>query len=151
MENGTMNRVAAQDYVEILNLYARYNLCSDAGDAEGYADCFSSSGLLELVTHRITVAGRENFMEFKRRDIAGRPHIYRRHWNGSIYLEKVDERTVKGRCYLLAFNGTPGGLPAIADCGIYQDRIVKEGDKWKFANRQLTMDGTTFQLREETT
>jgi hypothetical protein len=145
-----MSEVAAQDYVEILNLYARYNLCSDAGDAEGYADCFSARGRLELETHQITVSGRENFMEFKRRDIAGRPHIYRRHWNGSIHLEKVDDETVIGRCYLLAFNGTPGDLPAIADCGVYEDRIVKERGKWKFANRHLVMDGTTFALREKT-
>ena len=30
-------RIAAQDYVDIQNLYAYYNLCSDAGDADGYA------------------------------------------------------------------------------------------------------------------
>src|SRR5829696_6146996 len=132
-----MSEVAAQDYVEILNLYARYNLCSDAGDAEGYADCFASTGRLDLVTHQITVTGRENFREFKRRDFAGRPHIYRRHWNGSIHLEKVDDQTVIGRCYLLAFNGTPGSLPAIADCGVYEDRVVNEQGRWKFASRRL--------------
>ena len=45
-----MNEVSAQDYVEILNLYARYNLCSDAGDGDGYADTFSSDGHLDVVT-----------------------------------------------------------------------------------------------------
>ncbi|MGE3702019.1 MAG: hypothetical protein AB7G08_25030, partial [Hyphomicrobiaceae bacterium] len=42
---------------------------------------------------------------------------YRRHWNGSVHLEKIDDNTVRGRCYLLAFNGKPKSLPAIADCG----------------------------------
>ena len=32
------------DYVEILNLYSAYNLASDSGDAEWYADCFTENG-----------------------------------------------------------------------------------------------------------
>jgi hypothetical protein len=143
-----MSEVSAQNYVEILNLYAKYNLCSDAGDAAGYADCFSLNGKLELVTANITVTGREKFVDFKNRDFAGRPHIYRRHWNGSIHLEKVDEEAVIGTCYLLAFNGAPGVLPEIADCGVYKDRLVKESGRWKFAHRRLVMDATTFALKE---
>lgn len=142
-----MNEVAAQDYFDILNLYAKYNLCSDAGDAEGYADCFSANGKLELVDAQILVTGRDNFVAFKDRDFAGRAHIYRRHWNGSIHLEKVDDNTVIGRCYLLAFNGQPVELPAIADCGVYRDRIVRECGQWKFAHRFLKMDATTFGLK----
>ena len=144
-----MAEVAAQDYVEILNLYAQYNLCSDAGDADGYADCFSSNGKLELVEAQIKVTGRENFVAFKKRDFAGRPHIYRRHWNGSIHLEKVDDNTVIGRCYLLAFNGEPTVLPHIADCGVYRDEGVKENGRWKFAHRLLKMDATTFKLKDK--
>ena len=145
-----MAELAAQDYSEILNLYALYNLCSDAGDAEGYANCFSSDGLLELVTPGIIVSGFENFKEFKKRDYAGRLTIYRRHWNGSIHLDQLSDKNVKGRCYLLAFNGTPGDLPAIADCGVYEDRVIKEGGRWKFAHRRLVMDGTTFSLKDIT-
>ena len=73
-----------------------------------------------MATIGLTVSGRENFVEFKRKDKAGRPNIYRRHWNGSLLLEKTDERTVRGRCYLLAFNGAPRSralvTPAISNC-----------------------------------
>ncbi|MFA7437505.1 nuclear transport factor 2 family protein [Castellaniella sp.] len=142
-----MTTINAQDYIEIQNLYSLYNLASDAGDAEGYASCFSSDGLLELIPLGITVTGAENFKAFKKRDFSGRQHIYRRHWNGSIHLEQNSDGSVRGRCYLLAFNGTPGELPAIADCGVYEDRIVKEAGAWKFAHRRLMMDGSTFNLK----
>ena len=145
-----MSELSAQDYAEILNLYAKYNLCSDAGDADGYAACFTENGVLDLATIGLTVTGRATLIEFKRKDKAGRPHLYRRHWNGSIHLEMLDGATVRGRCYLLAFNGTPGELPAIADCGVYEDTIVREGGAWRFAKRHLEMDATTFKapLRE---
>jgi hypothetical protein len=55
----------------------------------------------------------------------------------------VDDLTVIGRCYFLAYNGTPGSLPAIADSGVYKDRLVKEGGKWKFAHRHLTLDASS--------
>jgi hypothetical protein len=142
-----MTAPAPDDYVAILNLYAQYNLCSDAGDAEGYAACFASKGVLELVTAGITVTGHDNFIAFKLKDKAGRPHIYRRHWNGSIHLELLKDGTVKGRCYLLAFNGAPTELPAIADCGVYEDTIIKEGGEWKYLRRHLVMDATTFKLK----
>ncbi|MGE0854289.1 MAG: nuclear transport factor 2 family protein, partial [Hyphomicrobiaceae bacterium] len=68
-----------KDYVAIMNLYAYYNLCSDAGDAESYASCFADKGVLELPSVGLTVSGRENFLEFKRKDKTARSHIYRRH------------------------------------------------------------------------
>lgn len=143
-----MSQVAAQDYTEILNLYALYNLCSDAGDAEGYAGCFSSNGVLELVPLGLTVTGHERFKDFKKRDFNSRTHIYRRHWNGSIHLEQLADGAVRGRCYLMAYNGTPGDLPAIADCGVYEDRLIKERGAWKFEHRRLVMDGSTFKLKD---
>ncbi|WP_046866763.1 nuclear transport factor 2 family protein [Microvirga massiliensis] len=68
-------------------------------------------------------------------------------WNGSIHLKKMADGSVRGRCYLLAFNGSPSELPAIADCGVYEDRIVNENGRWKFAHRRLVMDATTFKLK----
>ena len=38
--------ISADDHAAILNLYAEYNICSDAGDAINYAKCFSVDGEL---------------------------------------------------------------------------------------------------------
>lgn len=135
---------AAQDYVEIQNLYAYYNLVSDAGDAEAYAGCFTDDGVLNINHLKFTVKGRADLIGFKEKDKAGRGGRYRRHWNGSIVLEAIDAKTVRGRCYLHGFNGLPGSLPELADVGVYEDRIVKVASEWRFASRTILMDGSRW-------
>jgi SnoaL-like domain len=133
-----------QTYVEIQNLYALYNHSSDAGDAETYASCWTEDGALHVRHLGFTVKGRANLIEFKNKDKAGRVGNYRRHWNGSMFLEQIDERTVRGRCYLHGFNGQPGVLPELADVGVYDDLIVLSDGEWRFASRTITMDGSSW-------
>jgi SnoaL-like protein len=136
--------VSAQDYVDIQNLYARYNLTSDAGDPEGYAACFTDDGVLQIDPLGVKVQGRASFVTFKQKDAAGRGSRYRRHWNGSLHLEKLDADTVRGRCYFHGYNGKPGELPVFADAGVYDDRIVRTGGGWRFARRHITMDASSW-------
>jgi hypothetical protein len=68
----------------------------------------------------------------------------RRHWNSGIHLQKQADGSVRGRCYLHGYNGEPGKIPDIADVGSYVDRIVKVGNEWKFAERAITMDASSF-------
>ncbi len=136
--------LTAQEYVDIQNLYAAYNLASDAGDAEAYAACFTDDGVLHIEPLDVTVRGRASFVAFKQKDAAGRDGKYRRHWNGSLHLEKIDRDTVRGRCYFHGYNGTPGQPPTLADCGVYEDTITRFGGAWKYARRHLTLDASTW-------
>lgn len=136
--------ISAQAYVDIQNLYASYNICSDAGDAEGFAGCFTEDGVLRVDAADLTVQGRDNFREFKRKEASGRTDKYRRHWNGSIHLEKIDDDTVRGRCYLVAYQGVPRSMPQITDCAVYEDTIVRVDDEWRFAERKLMVDGSNW-------
>jgi hypothetical protein len=130
--------LSGDDYVQILNLYSAYNLSSDAGDASWYASCFTEDGELHGSSD---VAGHEALRAYKLKDKAGRTHLYRRHWNGSIHLEKLDDDTVKGRCYLFGYNGNPGELPYVTHAGVYTDTIKRVNGEWKFAYRKLVFDG----------
>ena len=56
--------VSAQDYVDIQNLYAHYNLMSDAGDPDGYAACFTDDGVLQIDPLGVKVQGRASFVTF---------------------------------------------------------------------------------------
>ena len=136
--------LSAEAYVEIQNLYAYYNLMSDAGDAEGYAGCFTAEGSVEIPALGMAVRGHDDLRAFKEKDAAGRGGRYRRHWNGSLHLEKQPDGSVRGRCYLHGYNGEPGELPRLADVGVYEDTIVRVDGAWKFARRVIFMDATSF-------
>jgi hypothetical protein len=136
--------LTAQEFAEIQNLYAAYNLASDAGDAERYAACFTDDGELLIDPLGVSVRGRANFVTYKQRDAAGRGGRYRRHWNGSLHLEKIRPDTVRGRCYFHGYNGVPGEPPTLGDAGVYDDTIVREDGTWKFARRHLTLDATAW-------
>jgi hypothetical protein len=140
----TPGGLSAQDYAEIHNLYAAYNLSSDAGDAAGYAACFTADGVLELQPLGITVRSRPALEAYKRRDKEGRGDRYRRHHNHSLHLEQLADGTVRGRCYFHGYNGTPGTLPVLADAGVYEDTIVQVDGAWRFAKRLLNLDATSF-------
>ncbi len=133
-------RLTAQEYADIYNLYAYYNLSSDTGAPEEYAACFTPDGVMEVAGGRMLVKGRQDLTTYKRNDQAGRGGRYRRHWNGSIYLEKLADGSVRGRCYLQSYNGDPGHLPESAGGGVYEDTIVQHEREWKFARRYLVTD-----------
>jgi hypothetical protein len=131
-------KVSPEDYVEILNLYSAYNLASDAGDAEAYANCFHEDG-----EHHGSqdVIGRAALIRYKNEDYAKRTHLYRRHWNGSIHLEKIAADTIRGRCYFFGYNGEPGKLPHPTHAGVYTDTITRVNGVWKYAHRKIAFDG----------
>ena len=137
-------RVSAEAYTAIQNLYARYNWYSDAGDADGYADCFTEDGELSIAGIGMHVRGRKNLREFKRQDAARRGDRIRRHWNGGLFLQAVDEHTIRGRCYLHGYDGAPGEAPVLNDIGSYDDTIVRREGEWRFAKRMISMDHSAF-------
>jgi hypothetical protein len=142
-------KVAAQDYVEIMNLYNYYNLCSDAADVEGYASCFAEDGEHHLISFGLVIKGRDALRTFKRENPFNLGSgTYRRHWNGSLHLEWASPTEVRGRCYLLAYNGKNGEPPQISDCGYYEDTLVKVDGAWRYAKRRLTMDGSVSKARK---
>lgn len=136
--------LSPEDFVEIHNLYAYYNLCSDAGDAEAFASCFAKDGVLKIDAIGLRHTGRPALRAFKEADAARRGNRYRRHWNGSLHLKKQADGSVVGRCYLHGYNGEPGKLPELADVGSYVDRIVREDGAWCFAERSISMDASSF-------
>jgi hypothetical protein len=72
-------KFTADDYLEIQQLYARYNMAIDSGDAEGYAATFVKDGVFN------TFNGHDALVEFIhnwRRQSPALEHQSRHHANG---------------------------------------------------------------------
>jgi hypothetical protein len=132
-------KVSPQEYVDVMNLYSLYNLSSDIGTPEEYAGCFTPDGVLQF-DGKVMQRGQDQLVEYKRRDQDSRGNRYRRHWNATIHLEKVEPGEIRGRCYLQAFSGEPGGAPVLTDTAVYEDRITDTNGEWRFSSRNILFD-----------
>ena len=136
--------LVAQDYTDIQDLYAYYTRGSDAGDADGFVSCFSANGELCIPTLSMSVRGHADLHRFKSEDKARREGRVRRHWNSGLHLEHIDSTTVRGRCYLHAYEAPSGLALALVDMGVYEDTLVHEEGEWRFRRREIHMDHSKF-------
>jgi hypothetical protein len=124
--------LTAQDYVEIEQLYARYNHAIDDGDAEGWADTFTADGTFNQFTGREALVGFIHAWREKRNG------ANRRHWNSNLMITPSAEgASGKVMLMLVDISTTP---PSIASMGRYTDVLVKTPGGWRFKNRQVRGD-----------
>ncbi len=118
---------SAQDYVEIQQLYARYNHAIDSGDAEAWAGTFTPDGTFNKSSgHDALVAFVHNWVE----KMNGGS---RRHWNTNLLITPTPEgATGAVYLFLLDISAKP---PAIAGAARYDDVLVKTAQGWRFKSR----------------
>jgi SnoaL-like domain len=127
--------LTAQDYFEIQQLYARYALYLDTGDAASFADLWMPDG--EFVAGR--PAGQSNVT---RTPLKGTEALTRmgsvggwRHFNSNVIITPTLDGA-DGTCYLARFNLRNSAVPApIDETGIYKDTLVKTPQGWRFKKR----------------
>lgn len=119
--------LSAQDYLEIHELYARYNHAMDLGlgAGQGVADTFTEDGVLNKTT-----VGRQALAELAKR-AGGGP---RRHITTSIVLTPTADG-VKGVAYYFLVDASSKEFNLIQG-GQYDDLIVKTSKGWRFRTRQ---------------
>ncbi len=123
--------LTTQDLIEIQQLYARYNLTLDAGDAEGYASTFTPDGVFN------TNVGHDAIVKFANTFHAGLGgHV--RHWNTNLMI-LPSAGGASGQVYLVLvdFATTPA---TIAASGSYADELVKTAEGWRFKKRAVRID-----------
>jgi hypothetical protein len=121
-----------QDFAEIQQLYAKYNQALDAGKAEAWADTFTPDGVFNK-----TNVGRDALITFAK-NFYEQGGGKRRHWNTNLVLTGTSEGA-DGSVYLTLWD--VGNRPAtIIVTGIYEDKLVKTKDGWRFKNRVVNAD-----------
>jgi hypothetical protein len=124
--------LSAQDYFEIQQLYARYNIAIDGGDAEGWAATFTPDGVFNTsVGHDALV----NFVKTWREKLNG---ATRKHWNNNLQITG-NSKEASGYVYLMLIDIST--KPAsILTTATYTDSLVKTKDGWRFTKRTTKGD-----------
>jgi hypothetical protein len=135
---GTVERLTADDYIEIQQLYANYAHALDKGEGERFASTFVLDG--EFTGGRGPGRGGEVRNPIKGEDgllkMGSRGGL--RHFNANLVITPIPEGA-KGSVYLLLFNVRD--IPAtIVETAIYEDTLVKTARGWKFKKRVVWRD-----------
>ena len=143
------------DYVEIRNLYAKYNHYVDTGKDEGwaYANLWTEDGTfhINLAPSRI-VQGAEELAVLANgagtgHDFPGhgptsdtRPHpiVKAAHHAVNVMIEPSPEGAM-GSAYLLMINSPATSQSEHGLSAIYTDRLVKTPEGWKYKMRTLDL------------
>ena len=123
--------LSTQDYIDIEQLYARYNHAIDSGDAEAYAGTFTLDGVFNNNT------GREALLNFVR-GYAAKGGSTRRHWNTNLLITPTADGA-NGTVYLFLLD-TTAKPPGIVTSLKYQDVLVKTPAGWRFKTRTTVAD-----------
>ena len=125
--------LTADDYIEIQQLYVRYNISLDAGDAETYAQTFVPDGVFNKnVGHDALSAFANNWHD----NMKG---ANMRHWNTNLAIMPA-AGGAKGSVYLLLVDVSVKP-PAISAAAKYDDQLVKTPQGWRFSKRATLGEG----------
>ena len=124
--------IAPEDYVEIMQLYNKYNYQTDMGGADDgtvYADLFTDDGQFRDYQGREGL--KQNVKNYHRTlQESGR---ISRMIDANIILTPTAEG-VNGTAYLIIFNAS-AQPPVITTMGLYEDTLVKTPQGWRFKKR----------------
>jgi ketosteroid isomerase-like protein len=124
--------LTAMDYIEIQQLYAKYNEAIDSGDGEAYAATFTPDGVFNTFKGKDALVG---FIEQWKTKMNG---LTRRHWNNNLIITPTADGA-SGSCYLLLID-VSAKPPAIATAARYTDSLVKTPQGWRFKQRATKGD-----------
>jgi ketosteroid isomerase-like protein len=129
---GAAGALSAQDKFEIQQLYSKYNIAIDTGDAEAYASTFTPDGVFnQFAGHDALV----NFVKMWREKMNG---ATRRHWNNNLQISG-DSKQASGFVYLMLVDISTKPASILATV-TYTDSLVKTKEGWRFTKRTTKAD-----------
>ena len=124
--------LTTQDYIDIQQLYARYNDAIDSGDGEAYAATFTPDGVFN------TFKGHDAIVGFIQNWTTKMNGGSRRHWNTNLVITPTPEGA-SGSVYLMLLDISVKP-PVVATTAKYTDAMVKTPQGWRFSHRATKGD-----------
>jgi SnoaL-like domain len=136
-EASAAQKLTADDYIEIQQLYANCAHALDKGEGERFASTFVLDG--EFTGGRGPGRGSEVRNPIKGDELSAMGRRGgSRHFNANLVITPTPEGA-KGSVYLLLFNAR--NIPAtIVETAIYEDTLVKTPQGWRFKKRVVWRD-----------
>ncbi|WP_370324178.1 nuclear transport factor 2 family protein [Euzebya sp.] len=132
------------DRLDILDLISRYGHCYDEGDLDAMADCFTADATFEIrggiAGMPAVMEGREAIRQAMGARRASTATAQRRHLITNAIVDADGPHRARTASYLLLGSTVEGSLH-LPVTGRYADVVVRDGGRWRFAERVLTMDG----------
>ncbi len=132
--------INADELVEIIALYARYNRAIDAGDAEDWAACFVRDGIFYHPARSWSdVSELRQFVEERSAKFATNAIIDQRHWNDRFEISAEGDKA-RASCDLIVVGvSRDDGSAQVVAKGSYSDRLARTPAGWRFLERKLTV------------
>jgi hypothetical protein len=132
---------SVEDYIKIMQLYARYARAIDSGDGKGWSNCYAQQGQYLSSTFG-ECNGRAELDVFavdhyKRWIDKG---IQTRHWNNQVLLTDNGDGTITGSVYVLLAGVKKGESPQLYLQTVYTDTLIQEEGRWVLKQRQSNAD-----------
>ena len=124
--------LSTKDYIDIQQLYAKYNEALDSGDGEAYAATFTPDGIFN------NNKGRDALLAFVQQWKEKLNGMSRRHWNNNLIITPTAEGAT-GSVYLLLVD-ISARPPVFAAAAKYSDVLVKTPQGWRFKQRTTRAD-----------
>lgn len=143
----TLPEPALADRLAIEELVYLYAFTSDSQDFERMRTLFHTdaravvrdtvSGQEQVITGSEAIAAfvqQRHTAEFARGD-------RRRHLTSNFILDSCDGVSATAHSYVCVLQSVPGQPMQLASMGHYEDHCRKEGGRWRFQKRLLTIEG----------
>lgn len=128
--------LSALDYIEIQQLYARYNRALDMGDGAGRVATFTGDGTFSSA---LSNHAPDNLDTIAKRTVE-RGNNGTRHWVTNLIITPTAEGA-DGFCYLLILTGNPHADGVLRGrTSFYTDKLVKTENGWRFRTRETWGD-----------
>jgi ketosteroid isomerase-like protein len=142
--------MSTSDIIEIEQLLYRYCFVLDNGNPEDVAALFSETAvLMPLYSGEEPAKGRAAILQwyqtYQNNTRAATDHL--RHIVTNPVIDVEGDRA-KAKCYLTANSISKSTGRVHGSAGVYEDKLVREGGRWLFAERQIhVFYGTESDMR----
>ena len=130
----------------IRDTIARYTWCGELMDAAGFGDCFTPDAQLEnkggeVYRGREAIVGMITAVRDRTRaevaPEASGPAAVMRHFVTNVRIELESRERARAFAYFTVFMPPHGH----DHWGRYTDELVRDGERWRFARRRVSVDG----------